>query len=294
MCLGCRDFLDAEELAPALQNGLLISMDQPFRLRILRSGSSGNAILIDAGDTRVLVDVGLPAEVVVRELAAALPDDPHPAPVAPGDLSAILLTHEHDDHARGAGALSRLARVPVLANEGTIAAAGAMLSGTQVERFTTSRPFRVGSLTVEAFPVSHDAAEPVGFLIACNGTGVIIATDLGEAGAELLERARSAEVAILEANYDLRLLSVSPYPWFLKNRILSPTGHLSNEAAAAVAVAGAAGRLRTVFLVHLSDINNLTPLARDTVQWALDREGITHVQVEAIRPNGTGSTWNIP
>ncbi len=257
---------------------------RPFRLRILRSGSSGNAILLDATDTRLLVDAGLPAEVVTTELASLA--------IAPEDLTAILLTHEHDDHARGAEALSRLAGVPVLANEGTIRAAGALLEGAMIERFVAGRPFRVGSLTVEAFPVPHDAAEPVGFAISCDEVRVIVATDLGEVSDEVIERARTVDVLVLEANYDLRLLSVSPYPWFLKNRILSSTGHLSNDVAARAVVAATSGRPQTVFLVHLSDVNNLTPLARDTVQWALDREGITQVRVEAVRPNGTGRIWD--
>ncbi len=256
-----------------------------FRLRILRSGSSGNAIFLEAAGTRLIVDVGLPAEVVARELEA-LPDA--------SPITAILLTHEHDDHAKGAGALSRLVGAPVLANAGTLAAAADLRNGTPTERFTTGVPFRVGGLRVEAFPVPHDATEPVGFVVSGDNVSVLIATDLGGVGGDLIARARDADVLILEANYDLRLLSVSPYPWFLKNRILSPTGHLSNDAAARAVVEAASDRPRTVFLVHLSDINNLTPLARDTVQWALEREGITAVHVEAVRPNGASRLWEIP
>jgi phosphoribosyl 1,2-cyclic phosphodiesterase len=254
-----------------------------LRLRILRSGSSGNAILVDAGDARLLVDAGLPAEVIVRELAALS--------VLPHDLTAVLLTHEHYDHAKGALTLSRMAGCPVLANEGTITSAGAALEGAHLERFSTGRPFRVGSLTIDAFALSHDAAEPVGFSISQNGSRLVIATDLGASGDEIVERAREVDLLIIESNYDLRLLSVSPYPWFLKNRILSTTGHLSNDAAAQTILGAAAGRLRSAVLVHLSDINNLTPLARDTVHWALEREGITHVAVDAVRPNGASKTY---
>ena len=256
----------------------------PFRLRILRSGSSGNAIFLEGAGTRLIVDVGLPAEVVARELAAV----PDAMPI-----TAILLTHEHDDHAKGAGALSRLLDTPVLANEGTLGAAAGLLNGATTERFATGVPFQVGRLRVEAFSVPHDAAEPVGFVISSADGSVLIATDLGAAGDDLVARARDASVVILEANYDLRLLSVSPYPWFLKNRILSPTGHLSNDAAARVVVEAASTRPQTVFLVHLSDINNLTPLARDTVQWALEREGISGVRIEAVRPHGTSPLWEM-
>jgi len=254
-----------------------------LRIRIIRSGSSGNAIFLEGGGTRLIVDVGLPAEVVTRELAS-MPD------ATP--IDAILLTHEHEDHAKGAGVLSRTLGAPVLANEGTLSAAAAILNGAERERFATGVPFRVGELEVEAFPVPHDAVEPVGFVISSALIRVLIATDLGAADAQLAARAKGVDVLILEANYDLRLLSVSPYPWFLKNRILSPTGHLSNDAAARVVVEAASDHLQTVFLVHLSDINNLTPLARDTVQWALQREGLGAVRVEAVRPNGTMPLWS--
>ena len=253
-----------------------------FRLRILRSGSSGNAIFLEAAGTRLIIDVGLPAEVMARELDSI----PGASPI-----TAILLTHEHDDHAKGAGALSRLLDAPVLANAGTLAAAGDLLAGVSTERFVTGVPFRIGGVQVEAFPVPHDAVEPVGFVVSANGGRTVIATDLGGVTDDILTRARDADALILEANYDLRLLSVSPYPWFLKNRILSPTGHLSNDAAARAVVEVASDRPQTVFLVHLSDINNLTPLARDTVQWALEREGIAAVRVEAVRPNGTSPLW---
>lgn len=252
-----------------------------MNIRVLRSGSSGNAIMVAAGGTAVLVDAGLPAEVILRELAAT----PLPPPAA------ILLTHEHDDHARGAGTLSRALNVPVFANAATLQAGTAVLNGAAVERFTTGRPFQVGALTVEAFPVPHDAVEPVGFVIAGDGVRVFFATDLGEATGEVLARAEEADVVVVEANYDLALLGVSPYPWFLKNRILSSLGHLSNDAAAQVALRAAAHRARAVALVHLSDINNLTPLARDTVTWALAREGLGNVRIEAVRPNGSSPPW---
>jgi len=255
-----------------------------MEIRVLRSGSSGNAIWLASGGTAVLIDAGLPADVILRALAAP--------PEAP-PLRAILLTHEHDDHAHGAAALSRALEVPVFANEGTIRGAGALLSGAEVERFATGRPFHVGDLTVEAFPVPHDALEPVGLVVTGNATRVCVATDLGEATEEVRERAAASDAVLIEANYDLALLGVSPYPWFLKNRILSPTGHLSNDAAAQVALQAAANGARAVALVHLSDINNLTSLARDTVQWTLAREGLTAVRVEAVRANGSSPLWAV-
>jgi len=253
----------------------------PTCIRVLRSGSSGNAVLVEGGGTSVLVDAGLAAETLLRELAGVSLSPP----------AAILLTHEHDDHARGAAALSRSLSIPIYANEGTIRAAGEGLVGAPVERFVTGVPFRVGALAVEPFLVSHDAVEPVGFVVAQNGCRTFIATDLGEVTEAVLSAAASADTVLVEANYDLALLGVSPYPWFLKNRILSPTGHLSNDAAARLAVHAAARRAGAIFLIHLSDINNLTSLARDTVQWALAAEGLDDLRIEAVRANGASPLW---
>ena len=253
----------------------------PTRIRILRSGSSGNAALVEGGGTSVLIDAGLAAETLVREMTAAS----LPAP------SAILLTHEHDDHARGAAALARLMSIPIYANDGTIRAAGPGLAGAPVERFVTGVPFRIGALAIDPFPVPHDALEPVGFVVTQNGTRTFIATDLGEVTDEVLAAAGSADAVLVEANYDLALLNVSPYPWFLKNRILSATGHLSNDGAARLAVYAAARRAAAIFLIHLSDINNLRSLARDTVQWALAAEGLEGPRIEAVRANGASPVW---
>ncbi len=257
-------------------------MHSPFRLRVLRSGSGGNAFYVEAGGTAVLIDAGLPGDLIARDL------ETHPQAPLP---RAILLTHEHDDHARGVAALARALDIPVYANEGTIAAGGPLLAGAGVERFTTAVPFHVGALAVEAFCVPHDARDPVGFVVSHNGGRLCAATDLGDTTEEFLARAAGCDVLLVEANYDLALLAAGPYPWFLKNRILSPTGHLSNDAAARAAAHAAAHRARTVVLVHLSDVNNLLALARDTVRERLGRDGLTQVRIETVRANGASPLW---
>lgn len=249
-----------------------------LQIKVLASGSTGNAILVRAGDTCLLVDAGLSADALARALA--------PLSLTLPDLTALLLTHEHDDHARGAAGISRQAGVPILATEAVARACRDLFTGAIVETFRREVPFRIGPFTIEAFPLPHDAADPVGFHLAVDGTRIVIAMDLGEVEEPLLERARGAQLLVLEANYDIPLLREGPYPWFVKNRILSRRGHLSNEAAARAAVASAPGGLHTVLLVHLSEVNNLAPLARDTVRWALEREGLGHVHVEVVRPNG--------
>jgi phosphoribosyl 1,2-cyclic phosphodiesterase len=257
-----------------------------LRAQVLRSGSAGNAILVETAGTRLLIDAGVPLDVIARELA--------PLRLGLGDLTAILLTHEHDDHARSAGALSRATDIPVLANEPTLAHAAAFLGGARTERFATGVPFTVGPFAVEAFPVLHDAAEPVGFAIQTDGIRLVAAYDLGDVDGPLRERLPAADLILLEANYDSRLLGVGGYPWFLKNRIISTVGHLSNDRAAQGAVwAARGGKAQTVFLTHLSDVNNLPPLARDTVCWALEREGIAATRVEVVRANAAGPVWEV-
>jgi phosphoribosyl 1,2-cyclic phosphodiesterase len=246
------------------------------RVTVLASGSAGNAVLLESNGDCLLVDAGLSADAIERSLAAA--------GVAATALSAILLTHEHEDHARGAGPLGRTG-IPVYANAATIAAAGAALAGASVRTFDTGCPFEAGRFTATAFPVAHDAAEPVGFAIESGGRRVAIATDLGKTDDVLDVHLAGADLVVLESNYDLGLLHVSAYPWFLKNRILSGRGHLSNDDAAR-ALARTAQRARAICLAHLSEINNLASLARDIVRAALHQAGSGEDRILAVRPNG--------
>ncbi|MDR5675953.1 MAG: MBL fold metallo-hydrolase [Armatimonadota bacterium] len=245
------------------------------RIVVLASGSAGNAVWLEAGGTAVLVDAGLSGEALLRRMARA--------GCSLQALAAVLLTHEHDDHARGAAALARAVGAPVLANEATLRACG-LDSSAPCERIANLQPFRVGAWTVEAVPVPHDAADPVAFVLEAAGTRVAVATDLGDVGQALVERAFGCDVVLLEANYDLRLLGVSPYPWFVKNRIVGRYGHLSNDGAAAAAVRLHAGRPQRFVLLHVSEVNNLAPLARDVVAGALERHGVA-AEVQVVRPN---------
>jgi phosphoribosyl 1,2-cyclic phosphodiesterase len=249
-----------------------------LQLKVLASGSAGNAILVQSGGTCLLVDAGLSMDALERALA--------PLSLNLSDVAALLLTHEHDDHARGAPGVSRQAGVPILATEAVARTCRDLFAGATVEAFRAGVPFQIGPFTIEAFPLPHDAADPVGFHLAVGGVRLVIAMDFGHVEGPFLERAKGAHLLVLEANYDLHLLREGPYPWFVKNRILSRRGHLSNEAAALAAVVSATGDLQKVLLVHLSEVNNLAPLARDTVKWALEREGLDHVNVEVVRPNG--------
>lgn len=248
-----------------------------LRAAVLASGSAGNAFLIESDGFHVLVDAGLSAEATERALETV--------GLRPYDVFAILLTHEHDDHARGAGPLSRAFGIPVFAIAAAAAAAGAAVEGAVLREFDADRPFELGPFTVTAFPVPHDAIEPVGFTLETAGRRTTIATDLGSADEVLDTHLAAADLVILESNYDLRLLGVSDYPWFLKNRILSGRGHLSNDDAAR-ALARTATRTRAICLVHLSEVNNLSSLARDTVRAALAGVSGAGDRVQVVPPNG--------
>jgi phosphoribosyl 1,2-cyclic phosphodiesterase len=258
------------------------SQQNSLRVRVLRSGSAGNAILVEADGRRFLIDAGLPAETLLREITDCCPT---------ATLDAILLTHEHEDHIKGAAGVARATGAAVLVNDETLRAANGQLAGVAVETFRSDRPFQVGAVGVTPFRLPHDAADPVGFALDYCGVRAAVACDLGEVTDVMLEHARAADLFLIEANYDLRLMSVSAYPWFLKNRIISPQGHLSNDGAAQAAVGVATGGSQTIMLVHLSEVNNLAPLARDIVRAALDAEGMHSVRVEAIRPNSGGPWW---
>ncbi|MDR5709304.1 MAG: MBL fold metallo-hydrolase [Armatimonadota bacterium] len=254
-----------------------------MRVCVLASGSAANAVLVESCSTRVLVDAGLSAQATRRWLARF--------GIVPARLDAVLLTHEHHDHARGAASVARTMGTVVLANRRTLRACPDL--GARHERFTNLQPFRIGDLVVEAIPVSHDAADPVAFVIEGEGRRMVIATDLGKVDEAFVERAVGADMVLLEANYDLRLLAVSPYPPAVKRRLLGPRGHLSNDAAARLCVQLHTGRPQRVVLVHLSEVTNLAPLARDVVAAALLREGIDRVAVEIVRPNTGGAWWQV-
>jgi phosphoribosyl 1,2-cyclic phosphodiesterase len=247
------------------------------RVTVLASGSAGNAVLLESNGDRLLIDAGVSGDAIGRALAGAGVDV--------RTLSAILLTHEHDDHSRGAGAISRDAGVPVVANAATLAAVGAQLSGAPTQALETGRPFEIGRTVVTAFPVPHDAVEPVGFMVQAARHRITIATDLGCADESLDPYLADADLVVLESNYDLRLLHISAYPWFLKNRILGSRGHLSNDDAAR-ALARTSGRGRVICLAHLSEVNNLPSLARDTVWEALLASGSAPASGRGPAPAG--------
>jgi phosphoribosyl 1,2-cyclic phosphodiesterase len=234
----------------------------------LGSGSSGNATVVSFGATQLLVDAGLSARELVLRLTAV--------GVAPSTLSGILLSHEHYDHARGLERFAVKHRVPVFTAPETLAALNLAPRHLGAwHPFEPGIPFEAFGVRIDPFTVPHDAANPVGFVLAALGVRVGIATDLGHATTVVVERLRGCHVLVVEANHDDGMLVRGPYPWALKQRIGGRLGHLSNEEAATLIAAAADDDCQAVILAHLSENNNTAALARQAVGSALARAGRT-------------------
>jgi phosphoribosyl 1,2-cyclic phosphodiesterase len=225
-----------------------------MRFASLGSGSGGNALLVEADGVRVLVDCGFAAREAEQRLARL--------GVAPGDLDAILVTHEHGDHVRGVAALSRRHRIPVWTTPGTARRAGP--AGLETLRLFLGHAagFRVGGLRVLPFPVPHDAREPCQFLLEAEGRRLGILTDAGVVTPHVRDRLCECDALVLECNHDAELLRGGPYPPSLQARIAGPFGHLSNRQAAALLDAIPRRQLSSLLVAHVSATNNRPELAR--------------------------------
>jgi phosphoribosyl 1,2-cyclic phosphodiesterase len=240
-----------------------------FKFCSLYSGSSGNSIFIAYRGTKILVDAGLSAKKIFAALAVIGEN--------PAELDALVITHEHIDHIRGAGIISRKFNIPIYANPKTWEAMEHLLGPVRLDNqktFITRSFLEVGEIGVQTFPIPHDAAEPVGFSFVGNGGKVTIATDIGHINDDLLKNLESSKLVLLESNHDVEMLRKGSYPYYLKRRILSDNGHLSNDAAAEAAVCLANKGTCRFILGHLSKENNLPKLAYDSVSQALFRSGI--------------------
>lgn len=217
----------------------------------LASGSSGNCLYIESGDGAVLIDAGLAKREILARLRQAGGDEER--------IAAILLTHEHIDHVRGAYALARHLKVPIYATGGTlhemIRNRGAGTIAVDLVRCRWAEVMKIGNFTVNAFPVSHDAREPCGFRVADNGVSIGCCTDTGIITPGTEEWLSRCEGLILESNHCPEMLRTGPYPEMLKRRIRSRHGHLSNPDAAGCIRKLCSG-LSQVMLAHLSEVNN--------------------------------------
>lgn len=237
-----------------------------LRVTCLASGSSGNCLLIQYDGRALLIDAGLSA----RKLATYLGE----RGVGPGMLDGILITHEHTDHVAGADLLSRRFEAPLISNPPTLAQLAARFGRVESRALLVGEVISVGEFEVGSFPVSHDAAQPVGYIVEAAGTRVALMTDLGSITPDVLAPVSRADLVVLEANHDVQRLVEGPYPAHLKRRILSERGHLSNGQAAELIAAALSSRPQTFWLAHLSRTNNTKTKAKQGVLGHLAREGL--------------------
>jgi phosphoribosyl 1,2-cyclic phosphodiesterase len=242
-----------------------------LRVSILASGSSGNITLLETQRTRILVDAGLGKRETLARLAAVERTVDH--------LDGILITHEHTDHCNGLPQALGLWKAPLYVTEPTMDALQRILPETfskrlkAVETIHAGQHFTIGDINVHAFAIPHDAADPIGFTFKSNGAKMAIVTDLGYMPELVKVHLRDADCLVLESNHDLDMLKAGPYPWVVKQRVLSRTGHLSNHAVSEYLAdpEGFDARARYLVLAHLSQENNNPYTAEISAQEALGR-----------------------
>lgn len=235
----------------------------------IASGSSGNSTYIGTEYTKILVDAGISGKRIEGALAQI--------GVSGAEIDALFLTHEHKDHIQGAGVISRRFNVPIYATAETWAAAGDDMGKIAPgnRRFVyPGEACAINDIRVVPFAIPHDAAGPVGYNVLAEGKKATLATDIGHVTDGIRESLADSDILLLEANHDIEMLKHGPYPMPLKRRILGAEGHLSNDAAGELLCTVFSGRLRHVFLGHLSAENNTPELAYASVERALGERHI--------------------
>lgn len=244
------------------------------KFTILGSGSGGNCAYLETDETRVLVDAGFSPRQIRQRLAGI--------GRAPENLTAILVTHEHNDHIYGLTGIAQKLNIPIYCNRATKEAFEFQLQTKfNCNLFETGVSFEIGDVLVDTFTIPHDAHDPVGFLLHTAAGNIGFVTDLGHMTKLVIERVRSANVLVLESNHDVKMLQdCVRRPWSLKQRILGRHGHLSNEAAAEAVAQIMSAELKHLYLAHLSRECNKPDLARQVMSERLQQISATHVQLQ--------------
>ncbi len=236
---------------------------------VLASGSQGNTAIVESSKARILVDAGISCRETFKRLKSIGRE--------PREVSAILITHEHSDHVYGLLTLAKKLDVPVFMTGATHQAwARAMRDDSgekpkiaKLELFSAGRSFQIADITVTPFTIPHDAADPVGLTFSVEGVKVAIATDLGYMPASVRDHLRRCDVLMIESNHDLEMLRVGPYPWSVKQRVMSRVGHLSNESLAEFFAQYYDGGASYIVLAHISQENNHPEIALRAAENAL-------------------------
>lgn len=254
-----------------IQQGLAQGRPAILRICVLASSSSGNATFVASQGTRVLIDAGLSRKEVVARLQAI--------GESPEALDAVLISHEHTDHACGLMPLLKKFRLPAYVSRLTCptlpwAEQKWGDDGPHIRCFQAGERFRIGDLEIDTFTVPHDAIDPVGFCVKGSGVKVGIVTDLGYIPESVRIHLQDSDFLVLESNHDIEMLKVGPYPWSVKQRVMGRNGHLSNEMVSNFILDGIDGRLKTLVLGHLSEHNNHPAIVHMTASQALGRRSL--------------------
>lgn len=219
-----------------------------MKISLLASGSKGNAVYVESGDSRLLIDAGLSGVEILKRLSNIGVDG--------STLDAILVSHDHSDHIKGAGTLARKLKIPLLVSYPTRQACDKLLKKTESIEFESGYSFGFRDLVIDPFPITHDAVDPVGFTIDSREGRIGFATDLGVVTRLVTNKLERCRMLVLEANHDEEMLLNGPYPWHLKQRIKSKHGHISNAESMQLLGELLHDGLEGVLLAHLSEVNN--------------------------------------
>lgn len=234
-----------------------------MRFASLGSGSSGNALVVEVGRTRVMLDCGFTVSETVRRLACL--------GLAPEQIGALVVTHEHGDHIGGVAQFARKFNLPVWLTHGTFSQTEARFkAGQSVHLFDSHSRFVIGGLEIQPFPVPHDAREPVQFVFGDGARKLGVLTDAGCSTPHIEAMLTACHALVLECNHDSGMLRDGPYPPALKRRVAGRLGHLDNAVAAALLERLDVSRLQHVVAAHLSERNNLPRLVRQALSQALN------------------------
>jgi len=236
----------------------------------LYSGSTGNSFFVQTENTKLLIDAG----VSCKKIETAL----NSLGISPKDIDAVLITHEHIDHTKSIGMLSKKYNIPIFANKETwnsIKSSNTAMAGKEINYFLNKNEFNIKDLKIIPFSTPHDAANPCGFNIFKDNKKISIATDLGHMSPEIINHLENSSLLMLEANYDSNVLKYSSYPYSLKKRIAGPNGHLENCITGKTIAHLTKTGLENALLIHLSKENNFPELAYQTVVEELEKQKIS-------------------
>ena len=257
-----------------------------LRFQILASGSKGNATLVWSDNTCVLIDAGLSCKRILERMDNS--------PVNPDDVCAIVVSHEHADHIKGVGVFSRRYRVPVYFSEGTFNCLPRSVGNLHERRlFFRGRRFSIGDLTFFPFSVSHDAEDPVGFIVNSNGRKLALCTDLGIVTNLVRESLKGCHALVIEANHEIGKLVEGPYPWHLKQRIKSRIGHLSNDDSLKLCQELYHSELHVVEFAHLSEVNNSPEILSGKIKSRLSHSYWRYVTLEIADQHTPGRVFEL-